>query len=314
MIGRALAVGALAPLLAACSSAPPAAPAAAATDFRLRQEALLAEARERLRRAPDDLDALVWVGRRTAYLGEYREAIRIYGEGLARHPGEPHLLRHRGHRYLTVREFALAEADLALAAERIAGAPDEVEPDGLPNARGVPTSTLHSNIWYHLGLARYLQGDFAGALSAYESGLALPGHVDNDVATRYWLVLALRRLGREAAVAAALAAVDPRADVIESGDYLRLLRLHRDGDPAAADALLAEAAAASSDLSFPTVGYGVGAWHLLRGDRARAEEVFRQVVARGPSAAFGFLAAEAELARGGPETAACPYVLSGRFT
>ena len=290
---------------AACASAPeatsllgePLVPAAPAPEFRERQQALLAEAQERLRRDPDDLDALVWVGRRTAYLGRYREAIRIYSEGLANRRGEPHLLRHRGHRYLTLRALRLAEADLALAASRVAGTPDEIEPDGLPNARNIPTSTLHSNIWYHLGLARYLQGDFEAALAAYRAGLALPGHVDNDVAMRYWLVLTLRRLGHDTEAAAALAGVDPGADVIESGDYLRLLLLLRDGDERAGDELLAEAAAATTELSMPTVGYGVGVWHLLRGDEARAEEIFRDVVAGGPWPAFGALAAEAELAR-----------------
>ena len=197
---------------------------------------------------------------------------------------------------MTVRELERAEADLALAAEVIAGRPDEVEPDGLPNARNLPTSTLHSNIWYHLGLARYLQGDFVGALDAYRAGLELPGHVDNDIAMRYWLVLTLRRLGRDAA--AELAPVDRSADVIESGDYLRLLLLFRDGSERDAEALLAEAKGAESDLSLPTVGYGVGAWHLVRGSRERAEAVFREVVERSPWAAFGALAAEAELAQG----------------
>ena len=58
-------------------------------EFRARQEALLAEASERLRRDPGDLDARIWVGRRTAYLGRYREAIQIYSEGVARDPREP---------------------------------------------------------------------------------------------------------------------------------------------------------------------------------------------------------------------------------
>ena len=47
----------------------------------------------------------------------------------------------------------------------VAAKPDEVEPDGAPNARGIPRSTLQSNIWYHLGLAQYLAGDFDGILS-----------------------------------------------------------------------------------------------------------------------------------------------------
>ena len=35
----------------------------------------------------------------------FRDAIDVYSRGIARHPGEPRLYRHRGHRYITVRDF-----------------------------------------------------------------------------------------------------------------------------------------------------------------------------------------------------------------
>ena len=54
-------------------------------------------------------------------------------------------------------------------AELTSGLPDEVEPDGLPNAQNIPTGTLQFNIFYHLGLAHYLKGDLAAALDAYRS-------------------------------------------------------------------------------------------------------------------------------------------------
>ena len=71
--------------------------------------------------------------------------------------------RHRGHRYISVRRFDEAAADLARAAELSEGVPDVVGEDGAPNAAGIPRSTSHSNIWYHLGLAYYLQGEFERA-------------------------------------------------------------------------------------------------------------------------------------------------------
>jgi hypothetical protein len=135
-------------------------------EVRRDREAKLAEARAAVEARPDDPDALLWLGRRTAYLGRYREAIEIFSRGASRFPRDARFLRHRGHRHLSLRRFDLAAADLEAAARLVAGRPDEVEPDGLPNAAGIPTSTLHSNIWYHLGLARYLQGDFAAALPA----------------------------------------------------------------------------------------------------------------------------------------------------
>jgi tetratricopeptide (TPR) repeat protein len=121
--------------------------------------------------APRDVhDAYIWVGRRQAYLGQYRDAITTYSEGIAAPEGQynPRLFRHRGHRYITTRRLDSASADFERAATLIEGQPDEVEPDGAPNALGIPTSTLQFNIWYHLGLVRYLRGDWLGALDAYE--------------------------------------------------------------------------------------------------------------------------------------------------
>jgi hypothetical protein len=62
----------------------------------------------------------------------------------------------------------------------------------------------------------------------------------------------------------------------------------------AADSLLAGGA---DPLTVATQGYGVGNWYLYNGDRARAMQVFRRVVAGGNWGAFGYIAAEAELAR-----------------
>ena len=53
----------------------------------------------------------------------------------------------------------------------------------------------------------------------------------------------------------------------------------------------------ATDLEIATVGYGLGNWHFYNGDRARAEEYFRRIVAGKYWPAFGFIASEAELAR-----------------
>jgi tetratricopeptide (TPR) repeat protein len=82
-------------------------------------------------------DHYIWLGRRTAYLGRYREAIAVYSEGLQKHPDSYRLYRHRGHRYISIRRFVRAIADFEKAAALAAGKPLEVEPDGAPN-RAVP--------------------------------------------------------------------------------------------------------------------------------------------------------------------------------
>lgn len=262
--------------------------------FRREQEALLAAARRDMQARPGDPLALIWVGRRLGYLERYEEAVALYTRGIERWPELPHLYRHRGHRWITLRRFDLAAADLERAATLIAGRPDEVEPDGLPNERGIPTSTLHSNIWYHLGLARYLQGDFEAAREAYRACLGVSKNPDMLSATTHWLYMTLRRLGRPQEAEELLAPIDAEMDIIENRDYHRLLMMYK-GQGKAAD-IWSEAASAGG-VGLATLGYGVGNWYLVQGDRPRAETVLRHVVAQGPSAAFGAIAAEVELRR-----------------
>ena len=50
-------------------------------------------------------------------------------------------------------------------------------------------------------------------------------------------------------------------------------------------------------LQIATQGYGVGNFFLVNGDTERAKAIFRRVVAVPQWAAFGFIAAEADLAR-----------------
>lgn len=253
------------------------------------------EAEEALAAAPGDADALIWLGRRAAYLGRYREALDVFSQGLELHPEDARLHRHRGHRHITLRQLDAAVADLSRAAELTEGAPDEVEPDGMPNAAGIPTSTLQFNIWYHLGLAHYLKGDFAAAAEAYARCAAVSVHPDSKVATAYWQVMTLKRLGRTAEADAILSGIAPGMEVIESGGYLDLLLLHK-GERSVQDLLGPEGSDAT--LESTTAGYGVGAWLLLQADTAGAVDVFRRVLAgRDQWAAFGYIAAEAELAR-----------------
>jgi tetratricopeptide (TPR) repeat protein len=253
----------------------------------------LASAMEDFVKAPDDADAIIWLGRRTAYLGRFREAIDIYTRGIRKHPRDARLLRHRGHRYLTVREIDKAIADLQRASELIRGTKDEVEPDGEPNARNVPTSTLHFNVWYHLGLARYLKGDFSGAERAYRQCLAVsPGSPDRLVAASDWLYLTLRRQGRDQEASAVLAPITREMDVIENTAYWNRLLLYK-GEKTAEEVR----AAGASPADAATYGYGIATWHLVNGRADLARSLYEESVRNPQWPAFGVLASEAELAR-----------------
>lgn len=255
-------------------------------------EQRLAEAQRAYDRTPGNADSIIWLGRRTAYLGRYRDAIRIFSDGIAKHPNDPRMYRHRGHRYITLREFDKAIADFDRAASLIRGRPDEIEPDGIPNALNTPTSTLHSNIWYHLGLAHYLKGDFPRALAAYREAMRVSSNPDMLVATSHWLYMTLRRLGRKAEAEAVLAPISRAMPIIENDAYHRLLLLYK--GELSPDSL---ARSGSDALTDATAGYGLGNWHWYSGRGDEARRVFRRVVSGGNWASFGHIAAEAELAR-----------------
>lgn len=257
------------------------------------REAKLAAARAEAAAHPDDVEAQIWLGRRLSYLGRYREAIDVYTRALAAHPDEPRLLRHRGHRYLTVRRFDLAAADLERAAQLVAGQPDEVEPDGMPNERNIPVSTLQTNIWYHLGLAHYLLGDLEKARQAFEQCLKLSTNADMRVSTTHWLYMTLRRLGRVGEAEALLEPIRPDMDVIENRAYHLLALMYKGEIPPEAIPGLDNGGADA-----PTLGYGLGDWYLYNGRKEDAIKAFREILTwKDQWSAFGYIAAEADLKR-----------------
>src|SRR5688572_17838451 len=178
---------------------------------------------------PNDPDALIWVGRRLAYMGRYLEAIDIFTQGIQRFPNDARMYRHRGHRYITVRKLDDAIADFERAARLMAGKPDDVEPDGQPNARNIPIGSLQSNVWYHLALAYYLKGDWDNAARAARSGVSVSTNPDRLVSQTHWLYMALRRAGRDQEAAAALAPIRNDFDIIENESYYRLVKLYKTG-------------------------------------------------------------------------------------
>ena len=256
-------------------------------------EANLRAAEAAFARDTTNADARIWLGRRHAYLGHYREAIDVFTRGIALHPQDARMYRHRGHRYITLRQFDKAIADFEAAASLIKGKPDEIEPDGAPNAYNIPTSTLHSNIWYHLALAHYLKGDFEKALPAWREGMRVATNDDMKVATADWLYMTLRRLGRGEEATKVLAPISKDMRILENHAYHRRLLMYK--GELRPDELLSEQTDDAVQLA--TYGYGVANWHWYNGEREKAIALFRKIVTGKNPSAFGYIAAEAELAK-----------------
>ena len=261
-------------------------------DTRDRLQADLQTALENFEGKPTDVDAIVWVGRRLGYLGRYRDAIEWFSQQLQKRGPNAKFLRHRGHRYISIREFERAVADFEHASRLIDGTEDEVEPDGVPNERNQPISSLHSNVWYHLALTRDLLGDFDGALAACDEGMSVSGNPDRLVSQTYWRYLILRRLGRDEDAMRALKPINAELDLIENHSYVRLLLVYK--GELSVDSVMEEATGA---IESPTTAFGLGAFFHLEGDAKRAKEFFERATAGTSWPAFGFIAGEAELMR-----------------
>jgi tetratricopeptide (TPR) repeat protein len=246
------------------------------------------------RARPGDPDAHIWLGRRLAYLGDYIKAIRVFSDGMYYFPNDARFYRHRGHRFITIRQFEMALEDLEQAAKMIDGQPDQVEPDGAPNQAGIPVSSLHSNIWYHLGLAQYLLGDFEAAFNSFERCYKESDNNDKLVSSAYWLYIISCRLGKDDYAHKILSGIDKDIELIENFAYHELLMFYKSGKTPEKHKLPVE-----EIMMDPTRAYGLGIWYLLQddaGSRERGMEIFNKILDLPSWPSFGYIAAEAELA------------------
>lgn len=257
------------------------------------QEALdrLAAAKKDYDDNPHDADNIIWYGRRTAYAGDYRGAIEIFSIGIKEFPQDARMYRHRGHRYISIRAFDRAIEDLENAATLIEGTENEIEPDGLPNALNIPISSLHGNTWYHLGLAYYLKHDWKNAHRAYLAGFNAGRNDDNRVSTTHWLYMILRRMGENKAADDVLEVITADMQVIENTVYHNLCLFYK--GEITLDEMLGD------DADSPTgaaAAYGIANWYYYNGDEAEAQSRLAALLATESWSAFGYIAAEADLA------------------
>mgnify|MGYP000548388768 CR=1 FL=1 len=250
----------------------------------------LAKAKANYDADPNDADTIIWYGRRVAYTGDFRRAILIFSEGIRKHPTDARMYRHRGHRYITIREFDRAIEDYEIAASLIKGQMDNIEPDGAPNPAGIPVTSTHSNIYYHLGLAYYLKHDFENSLRAYRMGRDLNLNDDNTASTTHWIYMILRRLGRDDEANEALAHITADMDIIEVHNYHKLDMFYK-GEVAEEEVL-------NADPNIPagaSITYGVANWFLYNGETEKAYDLMEKFIKTNSWGSFGYIAAEVDL-------------------
>lgn len=237
------------------------------------------------------IENIIWVGRRMAYLGDYQHAIRYYTKGIAQHPTEARFYRHRGHRYVSIRQFDKAIADFNRAVQLIENTQDQIEPDGIPNKLNIPVSSLHTNIFYHLGLAHYIKNELPNALMAFQKCLNASKNDDMQVATRHWLYMIHRRLGNIEKAANLLEPIHKDMNIIENDGYHQLLLFYK------GEYFETKLTGSNATGSSEAVQYGIANWYHYNGEVEKAKGLYTNLVKEGNWAGFGYIAAEADLNR-----------------
>lgn len=236
----------------------------------------------------------IWLGRRYAYLSDYQKAIDVFTEGLQNFPESHKLYRHRGHRYVSLRQFDNAVADFKKAYELMPKGVMDVEPDGAPNKLNIPLSNTQFNILYHYGLSHYLKGEFDLAEPIYRECMEYSNNPDLVVATADWLYMTLKRQGKDEEAAEVLSLINADMEIIENDSYLKRLLMYKGEMPVEE---LFKTDNEDVALSLATQGYGVANWYLYNGDTTQAKEILGQVLDGTSWAAFGYIASEADMNR-----------------
>ncbi len=235
--------------------------------------AAIADAKSALAAEPRSVARIIDLGVAQSGARQFREAIATFTRGLEIEPNNALLLRWRGHRYLSVREFDKAFADLSRGST--------IDP------------SIYGN-WYHLGIVQFVRGDFSAAAASFTRAQAIAPDPGELAGSTDWLWMSLSRAGRGAEAKAMLdRKPESRLAPIDNA-YTRRLTLYR--SEIGPDAVVT--ATDTDDVQIATLEFGLGNWHLIRGDKAQARAAFeRSVKASGGWPGFGFILSEVELRR-----------------
>jgi tetratricopeptide (TPR) repeat protein len=227
-------------------------------------------ARAALAASPKDIARIIELGVAQSGARQFREAIATFTRGLEIEPQNALLLRWRGHRYISVRDFDRAFADLT---------------------RGAGIDSTIYGIWYHLGVVQYIRGDFTGAAASFAKAQPIAPDAGELAGSTDWLWMSLSRAGRGAEAKAML---DRRPDSKPvTNAYTRRLQLYR--GEIGPEAVVTPAD--TDDVQVASLAYGLGNWYLVRGDKAQARTWFERSMQSGGWPAFGFIVSEVELRR-----------------
>ena len=250
----------------------------------------IAKADEELKQAPLNPELLLAAGRARDGSLRFSESVQLYSKAIAVAPGDPRFYRMRGHRYISLRKFPEAIADLekvrALAPSSFEGA-------------------------YYLGLAYYLNGAHNDAANEFARCVNMAGKPDDHARTlpkgmpscatlhqnleflvglADWHWRALSRANRAAEARDVLKAVPAGATIRDSVSSYRALLFHQ-GTMKEAEVL-----EGLTEGSYANAASALALSHMLAKRTAPACGLWKKAAAQ-PWQNFGAIAAEVELAQ-----------------
>lgn len=219
---------------------------------------------------PKNIQKFIALGVAQSGARQFREAIKTFTRALVIAPNDAMLYRWRGHRYLSVREFDKASADLR---------------------KGYDIDRNNYGILFHSGVLSFIKRDFNTAVRMFTAAQPLAPDGGELTGSTDWLWMSLARAGRLADANAMLARRPDTLAAPPGYAYASRLKLYR-GELTPATLI---AAGDTADVQVATLNFGLGNWYVVRGDTVNARRAFERVIASGGWAGFGFMAAEVEL-------------------
>lgn len=238
-------------------------------------------------------DEYIALGRLYIASNRFRDAIDLYTRGLEEFPQSFRLRRHRGHRYINVRELDKAIADLREAVDLIG----TEHADALEfNAGGEATATYEHWVWYHIGLYHYLNEEWTEAAAAYRRCVDTATNNGVLVGATDWLYNAYMKAGMRDEAAAALEKIPPDLDTNRDHPYFKRVMVYKGVlDPS--EIIDVDKPAADWTGFDITAGYGIGNWYRFNGDADTADMIHGKILETPYWNAWAYVVTDREFAR-----------------
>lgn len=238
-------------------------------------------------------DEYIALGRLYIAANRFRDTVDLYTRGLEEHPGSFKLRRHRGHRYINLRELDKAIVDLREAVDLIGT--DHV--DVLEyNASGEPTATYEHWVWYHIGLYNYLNENWSEAAAAYQKCVDTATANGVLVGATDWLYNAYMKGGMPEQASAALERIPPDLDTNRDHPYFKRVMLYK-GVLQPEEIIDIEKPGSEWNGFDITAGYGVGNWFGFNGDSATADSIHQKILETPFWNAWAYVVTDREFSR-----------------